>query len=130
MTEEGSGLGKRAFIHCSGGVIPHLPTITIVRYGSLHWQTTPPIFANDVWRMCRAPQTYPFVAPECLKRHHSFTDKMSVDNRPGIGAFGSTQMVVRRQKSDASLNSGTEVTVGGRSAQNGALISAVPHPRI
>ena len=29
MTQEGSGLGKRAFTHCSGEVIPHLPTMTV-----------------------------------------------------------------------------------------------------
>ncbi|KAI9797211.1 MAG: hypothetical protein M1833_005620 [Piccolia ochrophora] len=51
---------------------------------------------------------------------------MSAEKRPASDAFGSSQMVVKRQKSDANLGSGSSVAVVNNSTQNGALIQAVP----
>ena len=48
---------------------------------------------------------------------------MSAEKRPASNAFGSTQMVVKRQKSDATLGNGVSVVNGN--AANGALIQAV-----
>jgi hypothetical protein len=51
---------------------------------------------------------------------------MSGEKRPAPDAFGSSsQLVVKRQKSDANLNSST-VTL--RPGQNGALVQAVGYP--
>ena len=50
---------------------------------------------------------------------------MSAEKRPASNAFGSTQMVVKRQKSDANLGSGSAVTVVNGTATNGALIQSV-----
>jgi hypothetical protein len=48
---------------------------------------------------------------------------MSGEKRPAPDAFGSSsQLVVKRQKSDANLNSSTVVL---RPGQNGALVQAV-----
>ncbi|KAI9849987.1 MAG: hypothetical protein M1838_006213 [Thelocarpon superellum] len=51
---------------------------------------------------------------------------MSAEKRPASDAFGSTQMIVKRQKSDATLGNGKAVAVVNNSTQNGALIQAVP----
>lgn len=50
---------------------------------------------------------------------------MSAEKRPASDAFGSSQMVVKRQKSDANLGNGKAVAVVNGSAANGALIQAV-----
>lgn len=50
---------------------------------------------------------------------------MSGDKRPAQQAFGAgNQLVVKRKKSDADLNSGTAV-VKSSSGQNGALVQSV-----
>ncbi|KAJ6084493.1 hypothetical protein N7486_011293 [Penicillium sp. IBT 16267x] len=50
---------------------------------------------------------------------------MSGEKRPAQEAFGSSsQLVVKRKKSDADLNPGTAIVKG--SSQNGALIQAIP----
>ncbi|KAF2813016.1 WD repeat-containing protein 57 [Mytilinidion resinicola] len=49
---------------------------------------------------------------------------MSAEKRPAAPSFGSSQLV-KRQKSDANLGSSAVAVVNG-SAQNGALIQAVP----
>ncbi|KAI9848291.1 MAG: hypothetical protein M1837_000555 [Sclerophora amabilis] len=52
---------------------------------------------------------------------------MSVEKRPASDAFGSSQMVVKRQKSDVNMRNGSNVVaVAPNSNQNGALIQAVP----
>ncbi|MCJ1301296.1 hypothetical protein MMC08_004095 [Hypocenomyce scalaris] len=51
---------------------------------------------------------------------------MSAEKRPASDAFGSSQMVVKRQKSDANLGNGNAVAVVNGTAANGALIQAVP----
>lgn len=49
---------------------------------------------------------------------------MSGEKRPAQEAFGSSsQLVVKRKKSDADLNPGTAIVKG--SSQSGALIQAV-----
>lgn len=49
---------------------------------------------------------------------------MSGEKRPAPEAFGhSSQLVVKRKKSDADLNAGTAVVKS--SSQNGALVQAV-----
>lgn len=50
---------------------------------------------------------------------------MSAEKRPASDAFGSSQMVVKRQKSDANLGNGKAVAVVNGTAANGALIQAV-----
>lgn len=50
---------------------------------------------------------------------------MSAEKRPASDAFGSSQMVVKRQKSDANLGNGKVVAVVNGTAANGALIQAV-----
>jgi len=50
---------------------------------------------------------------------------MAAEKRPAPDNFGSSQLVVKRQKSDANLGNGTAVAVVGGSAQNGALIQSV-----
>lgn len=50
---------------------------------------------------------------------------MSGEKRPAQQAFGAgNQLVVKRKKSDADLNTGTAV-VRSSSAQNGALVQTV-----
>ncbi|MCJ1442945.1 MAG: hypothetical protein MMC23_003442 [Stictis urceolatum] len=49
---------------------------------------------------------------------------MAAEKRPASNVFGSSQMVVKRQKSDANLN-GKDVAVVNGSAANGALIQSV-----
>ncbi|KAI4129877.1 MAG: hypothetical protein LQ347_003604 [Umbilicaria vellea] len=49
---------------------------------------------------------------------------MSAEKRPASDAFGSSQMVVKRQKSDANLGNGKAVAVVNGTAANGALIQA------
>ncbi|KAA6416142.1 MAG: hypothetical protein FRX48_00861 [Lasallia pustulata] len=51
---------------------------------------------------------------------------MSAEKRPASDAFGSSQMIVKRQKSDANLGNGRAVAVVNGSAANGALIQPVP----
>ncbi|KAI9823361.1 MAG: hypothetical protein M1826_007772 [Phylliscum demangeonii] len=51
---------------------------------------------------------------------------MAAEKRPASDVFGSSQSLVKRQKSDANLGGGTSVAVVNHSAQNGALIQAVP----
>ena len=50
---------------------------------------------------------------------------MSAEKRPASDAFGSSQMVVKRQKSDANLGRGNAIALSNGSAGNGALIQAV-----
>ena len=52
---------------------------------------------------------------------------MSAEKRPASNAFGSSQMVVKRQKSDANLGKGAAVAVAGGQYGNGALIQSVSH---
>ena len=52
---------------------------------------------------------------------------MAAEKRPASNVFGSSQMVVKRQKSDANLN-GKDVAVVNGSAANGALIQSVSLP--
>lgn len=50
---------------------------------------------------------------------------MSAEKRPASNVFGSSQMVVKRQKSDANLGNGSAVSaVNGRSA-SGPLVQGV-----
>ncbi|MCJ1350265.1 MAG: hypothetical protein MMC33_000246 [Icmadophila ericetorum] len=51
---------------------------------------------------------------------------MSAEKRPASDAFGSSQMVVKRQKSDANLGRGNAIALSNGSAGNGALIQAIP----
>ena len=51
---------------------------------------------------------------------------MSAEKRPASHAFGSSQMVVKRQKSDAKLGTNAVAVVNGSTA-NGALIQTVSH---
>ena len=53
---------------------------------------------------------------------------MSAEKRPASNAFGSSQMVVKRQKSDANLGMGRAVAIVNGSPANGALIQAVSLP--
>lgn len=50
---------------------------------------------------------------------------MSAEKRPASDAFGSSQMIVKRQKSDVNLGNGKAVAVVNGTAANGALIQAV-----
>ena len=52
---------------------------------------------------------------------------MSAAKRPASNSFGSSQMVVKRQKSSADIN-GKAVAVTNGSAGPGALIQAVSRP--
>ncbi|KAL9634182.1 MAG: hypothetical protein Q9164_004246 [Protoblastenia rupestris] len=51
---------------------------------------------------------------------------MSAAKRAASNSFGNSQLVVKRQKSDANLRNGREVAVTNGSAANGALIQTVP----
>ena len=59
-----------------------------------------------------------------MKSDRSTID-MSAEKRPASDAFGSTQMVVKRQKSDANLGNRNAVAVVNGSSANGALIQTV-----
>ena len=50
---------------------------------------------------------------------------MSAEKRPASNVFGSSQMVVKRQKSDANLGTGSAISVVNGSSANGALIQGV-----
>ena len=50
---------------------------------------------------------------------------MSAAKRPASSSFGSSQMVVKRQKSNADISGKDLVVTGGRTGANGALIQAV-----
>ena len=53
---------------------------------------------------------------------------MSAAKRAASNSFGNSQLVVKRQKSDANLRNGREVAVANGSAANGALIQTVSVP--
>ena len=53
--------------------------------------------------------------------------KMSAAKRPASNSFGSSQMVVKRQKSNTDIN-GKAVTVTNGGSASGALIQAVSFP--
>jgi Prp8 binding protein len=50
---------------------------------------------------------------------------MAAEKRPASNVFGSSQMVVKRQKSDANLGERNAIAIVGGSAANGALIQSV-----
>lgn len=50
---------------------------------------------------------------------------MSASKRPASDSFGSSQMVVKRQKSNIDLANGKAVAALGGNSGNGALIQAV-----
>ncbi len=50
---------------------------------------------------------------------------MSAGKRPASNSFGSSQIVVKRQKSNADLGNNRAVAVTNGSVSNGALIQAV-----
>ena len=50
---------------------------------------------------------------------------MSAEKRPGSDAFGSTQMVVKRQRSVANLGNGSAIAIVDGNSANGALIQTV-----
>lgn len=54
---------------------------------------------------------------------------MSGDKRPASGSFGASQVVVKRQKSEANIANGSAVALAGDS-KNGALIQSVSYPHI
>lgn len=51
--------------------------------------------------------------------------KMSAEKRPASNVFGSSQMVVKRQKSDANLGNGSAVSMVNGSSAGGALVQGV-----
>ncbi|KAL8948193.1 MAG: hypothetical protein Q9222_005599 [Ikaeria aurantiellina] len=51
---------------------------------------------------------------------------MAAEKRPASNAFGSSQLVVKRQKSNVNLSNGNEVALANSHAGDGALIHAVP----
>lgn len=53
---------------------------------------------------------------------------MSAGKRPASNSFGSSQIVVKRQKSNADLGNHKAVAVTNGNAGNGALIQAVSLP--
>jgi len=55
---------------------------------------------------------------------------MSAEKRPASNVFGSNEMVVKRQKSDANLRGGNAFAVVNGSAVNGALIQSVSRPSL
>ena len=56
--------------------------------------------------------------------------KMAAAKRAASNSFGSSSMVVKRQKSDANLIDGKEIALSNGSARNGALVQAVSLPDI
>lgn len=53
---------------------------------------------------------------------------MSAAKRPASDSFGSSQLVVKRQKSNVDLANGRAVAIVNSSIGNGALIQAVSQP--
>lgn len=53
---------------------------------------------------------------------------MAAEKRPASNAFGSSQLVVKRQKSNVDLSDGKAVTVNSGNAAGGALVQAVSLP--
>ncbi len=53
---------------------------------------------------------------------------MSTGKRPASNSFGTSQIVVKRQKSNADLGNYKAVAVTNGNAGNGALIQAVSLP--
>ncbi|KAL8958547.1 MAG: hypothetical protein Q9193_004418 [Seirophora villosa] len=51
---------------------------------------------------------------------------MAAEKRPASNAFGSSQLVVKRQKSNVDLSNGKAMTITNGNAAGGALIQAVP----
>ncbi|KAI9750412.1 MAG: hypothetical protein M1815_001786 [Lichina confinis] len=51
---------------------------------------------------------------------------MSAEKRPASDAFGLSQAVVKRQRSEANIGANSVVVVVNQTAQNGALIQAIP----
>ena len=47
---------------------------------------------------------------------------MAAEKRPASNVFGSSQMVVKRQKSDANINGGNALTVAGGSLPQVSLL--------
>ena len=56
---------------------------------------------------------------------------MAAEKRPASNVFGTSQMVVKRQKSGANLGDRNAVTLANGSRANGALVQSVSnaHPR-
>lgn len=50
---------------------------------------------------------------------------MAAEKRPASNAFGSSQLVVKRQKSNLDLSDENAVTTSNRNASGGALIQTV-----
>jgi Prp8 binding protein len=50
---------------------------------------------------------------------------MSAEKRPASNVFGSSQMVVKRQKSDANLGNGSAVSVVIGGSASGPLVQGV-----
>ena len=50
---------------------------------------------------------------------------MSAEKRPASNVFGASQMVVKRQKSDANLGNGTAISKVNGSSGSGALVQGV-----
>ena len=50
---------------------------------------------------------------------------MAAEKRPASNVFGTSQMVVKRQKSDANLGGGSPVTLANGTGANGTLIQSV-----
>lgn len=55
---------------------------------------------------------------------------MAAEKRPASNAFGSSQLVVKRQKSNVDLANGKAVTITNGNAAGGALIQAVSLPDV
>lgn len=53
---------------------------------------------------------------------------MAAEKRPASNAFGSSQLVVKRQKSNVNLSDGKAITVSNGNAAGGALTQAVSLP--
>lgn len=55
---------------------------------------------------------------------------MAAEKRPASNAFGSSQLVVKRQKSNVNLSDGRALAVTNGNASGGALIHSVSIPCI
>ena len=55
---------------------------------------------------------------------------MSAAKRPASDSFGSSQMVVKRQKSNIDLTNGRAIAYSSGNPNNGALIQAVGSNRV
>ena len=53
---------------------------------------------------------------------------MSAEKRPASNVFGSSQMVVKRQKSDANLGNGNAISIFNGNSATGALVQGVSPP--